>query len=60
MQGKRLRLRVDAVDAVFGHDAVVVPDVEADDRVIDAVARTDASGTSVSSALAKVGIGLDS
>src|SRR5258705_12491074 len=33
---------MDPVDGVFGHDSVIVPDVEADDRMIDAVARADA------------------
>jgi hypothetical protein len=40
MQGKRLGLRVNPVDAVLRHDAVVVSDVKADDRMINAVART--------------------
>ena len=42
MQSERLRLRMHAVDAVFGHDAVEIPDVKADDRMINAIARTDA------------------
>ena len=41
MEGKWLRLRMDAVDAVFGHDAVVIPDVEANDRMIDAITRSN-------------------
>jgi hypothetical protein len=28
MQGKRLRLRVNPVDAVFRHDAVIISDVQ--------------------------------
>ena len=42
MESERLRLRMDAVDAVFGHDAVEIPDVKANDRMINAIARTDA------------------
>ena len=42
MEGKWLRLRMDAVDAVFGHDAVVIPDVEANDRMIDTITRSNA------------------
>ena len=41
MQDEGLRLRVDAVNAVFGNDAVVVSDVEADHCVVHAVARPD-------------------
>src|SRR5262249_8168473 len=41
MQGEGLRLRMDAVNAVFRDNAVIIPDVEADHRMIHAIARPD-------------------
>src|SRR5215813_13620796 len=41
MQREGLRLRMDAMNAVFGDDAVIISDVEADHCMIHAVARTD-------------------
>src|SRR2546422_1023094 len=43
MQGKRLRLRRDAVNAVFRHNGEVITNVKAYHGMIDAVARSDAS-----------------
>ena len=54
MQGKELGLRVNTVDTVFRNDAVVVSDVKADHRVIDAVAGTDAGNDDFISARAEI------
>ena len=54
MQGKRLRLWIDTVDAVFRYDAVVIPDVKTDHRMINAVARADSGNDDLVSTRAEV------